>query len=176
MNFPNNLQDNLPKAQKKALLDCCPRRASCEKRRRPTLPHFSCSTIGARGLNFSVRDGKRWNPTAITTLSCFFLFPLSAPLRRSLRFRFLCLQGEGLWVLAWLEEKRTEQWNSCFLLHSSSCCLHALRHACCFLSLLSERHAIKMRQRRRLPRIRWRAISTARLWRRRLCACSLSTS
>jgi len=26
-----------------------------------------CSTIGASGLNFSVRNGKRWNPTAITT-------------------------------------------------------------------------------------------------------------
>ena len=25
------------------------------------------STIGATGLNFSVRDGKRWNPGAITT-------------------------------------------------------------------------------------------------------------
>ncbi|SHK63880.1 hypothetical protein SAMN05216463_1081 [Xylanibacter ruminicola] len=26
-----------------------------------------CSTIGAGGLNFSVRNGKRWDPTAITT-------------------------------------------------------------------------------------------------------------
>jgi len=26
-----------------------------------------CSTIGAGGLNFSVRNGKRWNPAAITT-------------------------------------------------------------------------------------------------------------
>ena len=25
------------------------------------------STIGATGLNFSVRNGKRWNPGAITT-------------------------------------------------------------------------------------------------------------
>jgi len=25
-----------------------------------------CSTIGASGLNFSVRNGKRWNTTAIT--------------------------------------------------------------------------------------------------------------
>ena len=25
------------------------------------------STIGANGLNFSVRDGKRWNPGAIAT-------------------------------------------------------------------------------------------------------------
>gem|GEM_PF-1256391 len=27
-----------------------------------------CSTIGAGGLNFSVRNGKRWNPSAIATL------------------------------------------------------------------------------------------------------------
>ena len=26
-----------------------------------------CNTIGANGLNFSVRNGKRWDPIAITT-------------------------------------------------------------------------------------------------------------
>ena len=30
-------------------------------------PTFYCSTIGVNGLNFSVRNGKRWNLTAITT-------------------------------------------------------------------------------------------------------------
>ena len=30
-------------------------------------PALHCSTIGASGLNFSVRNGKRWDPTAITT-------------------------------------------------------------------------------------------------------------
>ena len=35
--------------------------------RRPTLPRI-CSTIGADGLNFSVRNGKRWNPDAIATI------------------------------------------------------------------------------------------------------------
>ena len=34
------------------------------KRRRPTLPRV-CSTIGATGLNCSVRNGKRWDPGAI---------------------------------------------------------------------------------------------------------------
>ena len=29
------------------------------------------STIGAGGLNFSVRDGKRWDPAAITALNMF---------------------------------------------------------------------------------------------------------
>ena len=28
-------------------------------------PALHCSTIGAGGLNFSVRNGKRWNPAAI---------------------------------------------------------------------------------------------------------------
>ena len=30
-------------------------------------PALHCSTIGASGLNFSVRNGKRWDPAAITT-------------------------------------------------------------------------------------------------------------
>ena len=36
------------------------------KRRLPTLPRV-CSTIGVTRLNFSVRNGKRWNPCAIAT-------------------------------------------------------------------------------------------------------------
>ena len=38
--------------------------------RLPTLPQM-CSTIGAVRLNFSVRNGKRWNPYAIITLNKF---------------------------------------------------------------------------------------------------------
>ena len=30
-------------------------------------PALHCSTIGADRLNFSVRDGKRWDPAAIAT-------------------------------------------------------------------------------------------------------------
>ena len=30
-------------------------------------PALHCSTIGDGGLNFSVRDGKRWDPAAIAT-------------------------------------------------------------------------------------------------------------
>src|SRR5690554_5193690 len=37
-----------------------------KNRRRPTLPLLR-STIGAAGLNFSVRNGKRWDPCAVTT-------------------------------------------------------------------------------------------------------------
>ena len=35
-------------------------------------PALHCSTIGDDGLNFSVRDGKRWNTVAITTKNIFF--------------------------------------------------------------------------------------------------------
>ena len=35
-------------------------------------PALHCSTIGASGLNFSVRNGKRWDPTAITTWCLVF--------------------------------------------------------------------------------------------------------
>ena len=34
------------------------------------LSHLS-STIGVTGLNFSVRNGKRWNPRAIATLMVY---------------------------------------------------------------------------------------------------------
>ena len=39
---------------------------SKKKRRLPTLPLLR-STIGVIRLNFSVRNGKRWNPDAIVT-------------------------------------------------------------------------------------------------------------
>ena len=41
--------------------------STLKKRRLPTLPRV-CSTIGAGGLNFSVRNGKRWNPATVATL------------------------------------------------------------------------------------------------------------
>ena len=41
------------------------------------LSHFR-STIGVVGLNFSVRNGKRWDPHAITTLSFAFFSPYGA--------------------------------------------------------------------------------------------------
>ena len=41
------------------------------------LSHFR-STIGVAGFNFSVRNGKRWSPRAITTL-VFCLCPASCP-------------------------------------------------------------------------------------------------
>ena len=42
--------------------------SGCFKKEAATYsPTFYRSTIGATGLNFSVRDGKRWDPGAITT-------------------------------------------------------------------------------------------------------------
>ena len=43
------------------------------KRRLSTLPLLR-STIDVVGLNFSVRNGKRWIPNAITTLISFVLY------------------------------------------------------------------------------------------------------
>ena len=45
------------------------------KRRLSTLPLLR-STIDVVGLNFSVRNGKRWIPNAITTLISFKMFDL----------------------------------------------------------------------------------------------------
>ena len=42
-------------------------------RRLPTLPPVG-STIGVDGLNFSVRNGKRWNPGAIATINKIDIF------------------------------------------------------------------------------------------------------
>ena len=50
----------------KDLRDFSPR-SSLRKKAATYSPALHCSTIGASGLNFSVRNGKRWNPTAITT-------------------------------------------------------------------------------------------------------------
>lgn len=38
-----------------------------KSRQCPTLPQKNCSTIGAGGLNYCVRDGNRCDPSAITT-------------------------------------------------------------------------------------------------------------
>src|SRR5689334_12090654 len=49
-----------------SLLGACPNLIG----RRPTLPHTrACSTIGAEGLNYRVRDGNGWDPLATVTQS-----------------------------------------------------------------------------------------------------------
>ena len=57
--------------QKKHPFDCSNERSD-KKEAATYSPALHCSTIGASGLNFSVRNGKRWDPTAITTWCIFF--------------------------------------------------------------------------------------------------------
>src|SRR5947209_12093031 len=48
--------------------------------RLPSLPHTcACSTIGAEGLNFRVRDGNGWDPFATTTQNLSTLKSASEP-------------------------------------------------------------------------------------------------
>ena len=60
-------------------------------------PTWYSSTIGANGLNFSVRDGKRWIPVAITTI-IYHLFvavscaPLTIWCKREKRLRYILLR------------------------------------------------------------------------------------
>ena len=52
-------------------------------------PTNLCSTIGAVGLNFSVRDGKRWIPNAINRLNKGLMPCISYKVKvYSLRFRY----------------------------------------------------------------------------------------
>ena len=48
-------------------------RASLKKMAASYSPALHCSTICASGLNFSVRNGKRWDPAAIATWNIFVL-------------------------------------------------------------------------------------------------------
>ena len=50
----------------KRALQSCDHRALTVKKAATYSPTLHCSTIGASGLNFSVRNGKRWDPAAIT--------------------------------------------------------------------------------------------------------------
>ena len=55
------------KTTRKSPLIIADERASYWKVAASYSPALHCSTIGASGLNFSVRNGKRWDPAAITT-------------------------------------------------------------------------------------------------------------
>ena len=63
-----NAQNNsLAIITEKAPGSCGLKGSSTEKVAASYSPALHCSTIGASGLNFSVRNGKRWDPAAITT-------------------------------------------------------------------------------------------------------------
>ena len=67
-------------------------------------PTNLCSTIGAVGLNFSVRDGKRWIPNAINRLNKGLMPCISYKVKvYYLRFRygnFSCLLRSFLFAVS----------------------------------------------------------------------------
>ena len=109
--------------------------ASKQKAAASYSPALRRSTIGAAGLNFSVRDGKRWNPGAMATWIC------RAP---------------------W-------KWT-----RSSSATGGASRGKTGHAGRTGGAH--KARRENLIRAGSFRAISSARLWRRRLYTCALSTS
>ena len=66
LSFPSN-QSFPSNPQKSEAPSTLVWRGLLEKEAATYSPALHCSTIGASGLNFSVRDGKRWDPAAITT-------------------------------------------------------------------------------------------------------------
>ena len=55
------------KGTKKSPLQTILKGTHSEKKAATYSPALHCSTIGDDGLNFSVRNGKRWEPAAIAT-------------------------------------------------------------------------------------------------------------
>ncbi len=62
-----DILDDLEAQKKEFSSPECPARRTPTKTAATYSPTLRCSTIGACGLNFSVRDGKRWSPAAIAT-------------------------------------------------------------------------------------------------------------
>ena len=60
-------QDGFTQKKRLPSDDCSDRSLLLKKKGGDLLSRLVDSTIGATGLNFSVRDGKRWNPGAVTT-------------------------------------------------------------------------------------------------------------
>ena len=117
----------------------CPGLA-CWKKAATYSPALHCSTIGAGGLNFSVRNGKRWDTAAITTWLGGWLSNKQDSCRKKLRVPRCVCSPFGLAADWW---------------HRGWCPTTRLRCG-------------EVRK--------FRAISSARLWRRRLYTCALSTS
>ena len=116
-----------------------------KKRRLPTLPQYS-STIGVTRLNFSVRNGKRWIPRAITTLISFKK------------------------KLPWRSGQNKEKLETLFFRSLKEAIKRSKQHLACSQA----KH--KSNQCGYTPIKKFRAISTARLGCYHLYTCSLSTS
>ena len=119
------------------------------KWRRPTLPRV-CSTIGAVGLNFSVRNGKRWNPVAITTGNIVWTY------------NNLCVAEISQVEVARVTSCSSASSSTWYSRYSSF-----LERKEINVAALSVFH---------LKEWKFRAISSARLWRHRLYTYTLSTS
>ena len=80
-------------------------------RRRPTLPgRFQPSTIGAKRLNFCVRDGNRWDPLAIITGKWNQMLAAPSKPHRKMRSEFIPASdpnSEGDWGRVPGEVQRT---------------------------------------------------------------------
>ena len=71
-------------------------------------PTWWGSTIGAGGFNFSVRDGKRWFPTALTAAVCY-LREINAPFWRC--------PGNSVWLLKRSRAISTGRLNTLLCVH-----------------------------------------------------------
>ena len=82
-------------------------------------PTNLCSTIGAVGLNFSVRDGKRWIPNAINRLNKGLMPCISYKVKvYSLRFRYGNLVFRVLSDFFLLASQILKVWPKALTLHS----------------------------------------------------------
>ncbi len=99
------------------------------------------STIGVSGLNFSVRNGKRWDTAAIATI-------ISDSGIHAAQHHF----EEGRIIPLTSNQQNIKKQTKMYM----------KKHPC--------------EKKYRVPSKSFRAISSARLWRRRLYTCTLSTS
>ena len=105
------------------------------------LSRFAGSTIGVSGLNFSVRNGKRWDTAAIATIISELGIHTAQHYIGKRRIIPLTSNQQNI-------KKQTG--------------MYMKKHPC--------------EKKYRVPDKSFRAISSARLWRRRLYTCTLSTS
>ena len=105
------------------------------------LSRFAGSTIGVSGLNFSVRNGKRWDTAAIATI----------------------ISDSGIHAAQhYIGKRRIIPLTSNQQNIKKQTGMYMKKHPC--------------EKKYRVPDKSFRAISSARLWRRRLYTCTLSTS
>ena len=131
------------------------------------LSRLAGSIIGADGLNGSVRDGKRWNPVAVTTVIPYRLLSHLHPLDVG--------QGAAVWGTYGHNRKDSRQrFPQAIVVYTRPAA--SGRYSCVSYVSVGIFPGLRcpLRETRRGGKLR--AISSARLWRRRLYTCALSTS